>query len=172
MTVPLSTIKAALKIDYADDDAQLIRLREAAWNHIERRTQLSLSVRNHSVFLSSWEDSLLPVHPYAGIVAINYTDATTLSNASLAAADYWIDTTEPMPRVRFINKPAIAPNTAIEVRYSAGFVELPGELTQAIISLVGAWYSNPEALQPTGMTSVPLSLEYIIDSFSVRSMIR
>ena len=43
MTVPLSTIKSALKIDYDDDDTDIVRLREAAISLVERRTQLLLS---------------------------------------------------------------------------------------------------------------------------------
>jgi len=170
MTVPLSTIKDALKIDYSDDDAQLTRLRDAAWAHIERRTQLVLTQASLTMFIADFKrDVLLPRHPFVSLTSVTYTDA---AGGSVALSDFWVDKTEPMPMLRFLVRPEVKEGTAVSVVYVAGYTEMPGEIVHAVISLVGAWYSNPEALQPTAMTSVPLSLEYIIESISVRSLIR
>lgn len=170
MTVPLSTIKAALKIDYSDDDTELVRLRESAWSFIERSTQLVLSPTAQTLYLTKWEDILLPVHPFRSVTSVQYTyDGNVLV---LSASSWWIDRTDMMPVLKWIDKPQIDPNTAITVTYSAGFDQLPGELTHCIIALVGAWYSNPEALQPVAMQQVPMSVQWILDTMSVRSAMR
>lgn len=172
MTVPLSTIKSALKIDYDDDDAQLVRLREAAWSHIERRTELVLTLSDQPMYIADFKrDVVLPKHPYVSMKSIIYDDASG-TTVTMPTTSYWVDRTEPMPVVRFLDRPVPKVGTAVTITYVAGFSEMPGEIVHAVIALVGAWYNNPEALQPTAMSSVPLSLEYILESISVRSMIR
>ena len=42
----------------------------------------------------------------------------------------------------------------------------------AVIALVGAWYNNPEAFQPIGLSTVPLSVEYILSAVGTGSRIR
>jgi uncharacterized phiE125 gp8 family phage protein len=170
MTVPLSTIKDALKIDYSDDDAQLTRLRDAAWAHIERRTQLVLTRSDQTMYIGDFKSDVLPPrHPFASVTSITYT---ALDGSSVSLSAYWVDRTEPMPMIRFLDRPQVKEGTAVAIVYIAGYTEMPGEIVHAVIALVGAWYSNPEALQPTAMSSVPLSLDYILESISVRSLIR
>jgi uncharacterized phiE125 gp8 family phage protein len=172
MTVPLSTIKSALKIDYADDDADLVRLREAAISLVERRTQLLLSPQTQTLYLASWTDTLVPAFPFSAISAITYKDSSNAS-ATMTATDYWIDLTQgPIPVLRFMQSPGIYQGTAITVTYTAGYSAVPNEITHVIIALVGAWYNNPEAFQPIGLTAVPLSVEYILANVSTRSHIR
>ena len=90
MSVPLSTIKSALKIDYTDDDTELIRLREVANVYVEKRTGLALSARSETLYLSTWTDSLIPVAPYTGLTHVRYYD-TGNNQVTMPAADYWLD---------------------------------------------------------------------------------
>jgi uncharacterized phiE125 gp8 family phage protein len=172
MSVPLSTIKSALKIEYDDDDIELTRLREAAQSLIERRTGLALTLRTSTLYLAAFTDMVIPEYPFVSATSVTYTD-TAGASQTMATADYWVDKTDgPMPLLRFLTAYGINPGTAVTFTYQSGYDALPPEITHAVIALVGAWYNNPEALQPTMLTTVPMSLEYIIDSMSVRSLIR
>lgn len=172
MTVPLSTIKSALKIDYSDDDTDLTRLREAAIALVERRTEMLLSPQARTLYLASWTDTLLPDHPFNSLTSVSYQNSSN-ATTTMPSSDYWIDRTDgPMVRLRFLEAPAIYEGTAITVTYNAGYSAVPNEVTHAIIALVGAWYNNPEAFQPIGLTTVPLSVEYILSAVGTGSRIR
>jgi hypothetical protein len=53
-----------------------------------------------------------------------------------------------------------------------GHDTLPDPLTHCVIALVGAWYNNPEAFQPIGLNVVPMSVEFILDTYQARSPLR
>lgn len=170
MSVPLSTIKNALKIDYSDDDSELIRLREAAASLIQRETQLVITLSSQTMYLAAFTDVTFPLHPFNSVSSIQYYTAGDIT--TLSGTNWYIDRTDALPVLRFIDPPSFDENTAITVTYNAGYSELPGEITHCIIALVGAWYSNPEAIQPIGMSEVPMSVRWILDGLSVRSKMR
>jgi uncharacterized phiE125 gp8 family phage protein len=171
MSVPLSTIKSALKIEYADDDLELIRLRDAAAALIERETGLVMAPQDKVMYLASFTDTVIPFVPFTSIKYVKHTVDGV--ETTMASADYWLDLSEgPMPVIRFLESPAIDEGTNISATVSCGYQQLPNEIVHAIIALTGAWYNNPEAFQPIGLTAVPMSLQYIIESFRVRSFIR
>jgi len=172
MTVPLSTIKSALKIDYDDDDTDIVRLREAAISLVERRTQLLLSPQTSTLYIARFTDTLLPAYPYSSLTSVVYTNNLNVTT-TMPATDYWVDLTDgPMPVLRFLDYPGMYEGTAITVTYSAGYSSVPNELTHAIIALVGGWYNNPESIQPISLQTVPLSVEYILANISTRSNLR
>jgi uncharacterized phiE125 gp8 family phage protein len=172
MSIPLSTIKTALKIDYSDDDADLIRLRETATAFVEKRTGLALQPRSEALYLSWWTDSLIPVAPYTGITHVRYQNSTN-TQTTMPSGDYWIDQTDgPLNLIRFLEHPEIYEGTAITVTYTVGYSNIPDPLVHAMIALVGHWYNNPEAAQPIGLQTVPMSVDAIMDLYSVRSQLR
>ena len=172
MTVPLSTLKSALKVDYDDDDKDLVRLREAAMSLIERRTQLSLSPTTETLYLARFEKTLVPAVPFVSLASVQYRNEANVLT-TMPATDYWIDRSEgSIPVLRFLQAPGIYEGTNITVTYTAGYSSLPNELVHAVIALVGHWYNNPEAAQPIGLSTVPLSLGYILDHLSTRSNLR
>jgi uncharacterized phiE125 gp8 family phage protein len=171
MSVPLSTIKSALRIDYDDDDADLIRLREAAMQLVERDTGRALTQRTETLYLSDWNDSVIPGFPFASVTTVNYV--TAAGSQTMPATDWWIDLSDgPMPVLRFLQAPARKDGTMVTVTYACGHDALPDPLTHCVIALVGAWYNNPEAFQPIGLNVVPMSVGFIMDSYRVRSPIR
>ena len=172
MSIPLSTIKTALKIDYSDDDADLIRLRETATVFVEKRTGRALQQRTETLYLAAWTDSLIPVAPYTGITHVRYQNSTN-TQTTMPAGDYWIDQTDgPLNQIRFLERPEIYEGTAIVVTYTVGYLNIPDPLVHAMIALVGHWYNNPEAAQPIGLQTVPMSVEAIMDMYSIRSQLR
>lgn len=172
MSIPLSTIKSALKIDYSDDDTDLIRLREAATALVERRTELLLSPQARTLYLADWSHTLIPDHPFNSLTSVTYYNGSNVLT-TMPSSDYWVDRTDgPMVRIRFLEAPTIYEGTAISVNYNAGYSSVPNEITHAIIAMVGAWYNNPEAFQPIGLQTVPLSVEYILSAVGTGSRIR
>ena len=170
MPVPLLTIKEALKIDYDEDDRELLRLREAATALIERKTQLGLCVREHVAYLRKMTEVLFPWHPLVSVSSVKYTSDGTL--VTMPATEYWLDKTDRMPILRFLETHEPDDGTMIEVTYTAGYSEIPAELVRAIVSLVEHWYNNPGASTPAALTETPLGLQFILSHLSTGSMIR
>jgi uncharacterized phiE125 gp8 family phage protein len=172
MSVPLSTIKSALKIDFDDDDTELTRLREAAESLVVRRTGLSMAPASKTLYLANWRPVIIPEHPFSSLTSVVYYGGTNTA-VTMPSTDYWVDRTDgPMPVLRFLEGPAIYEGTAITVTYVAGYTLVPSELTHAIIALVGHWYNNPEAASIVTLQQVPMSVEYIFDSIGVREKLR
>jgi uncharacterized phiE125 gp8 family phage protein len=172
MSVPLSTIKSGLRIDYDDDDTELTRLREAAESLVLRRTGLTIAPATKTLYVANWRAVIVPEHPYTSLTSVTYYDGTN-TLTTMPSTDYWVDRTDgPMPVLRFLDAPALYEGTAITVTYVAGYTVVPSELTHAIIALVGHWYNNPEAASVIQLNHVPMSLEYIIDNIGVRSPLR
>jgi len=171
MPVTLATTKAALRIDYTDDDTELQRLIDAATSYVERRTGVALSSSTQTMYLASFADTMIPVHPFTSITSVAYTYGG--SSATMPSADYYVDRScGPLPVLRFMAAPASDEGTPITVTYVAGYASIPNELVSAIIGLVGAWYNNPESSQPVSLSVVPMGTDAIIDLCQVRSPLR
>jgi len=172
MAIPLSTIKAALKIDYADDDTELLRLRDAAASLVERETGLVLAPAQRTQYLSSFTDTAIMIVPLTSVDSVIYTDPDG-NSITMAASDWSLDYSEgPLPIIKFLDWPAIKTASNINVVCTCGYASVPNEIVHAIIALVGGWYNNPEAFQNITMTAVPMSTQYILRALSVRSPIR
>lgn len=172
MSIPLSTIKSALKIDYADDDTTLLLYREAAEELVQRETGLHLSPGVRQMYLARWDDTSVPMLPFTSITKIEYQNAGNV-NTLVPAGDYWVDRSDgPAPILRFLEWPAIYEGTNITVSVDCGYQMLPNALVHCIIALVGGWYNNPEAFQPIGLSTVPMSVDYILSSYRARSLLR
>jgi uncharacterized phiE125 gp8 family phage protein len=172
MTIPLSQIKATLRIDFDDDDAALIRLRETALSLIERRTQLLLTPGTRTQYLASFKDAMLTGFPFLSLTSVVYYDQLNAAT-TMPATDYWLDLSEgSFPILRFSANPTIYKNTQPVVTYTAGYSVIPNEVTMAALCLIGYWYQNPNAADAVSISSAPLSLEYILDIISTRSMLR
>ncbi len=171
MPVTLATLKAALRIGYTDDDAELTRLLAAAESYVERRTGVALSSGTQTMYLASFADTMVPVHPFTSLTSVAYTYGG--SSVTMAAADYYVDRScGPLPVLRFLKAPATDEGTPITVTYVAGYASIPNELVSAIIGITGAWYNNPEASQPISLSVVPMGTDAILDLWQVRSPLR
>jgi hypothetical protein len=63
MTIALATIKAALKIDYTDDDTELERIRDAAVAWVENYCGFALSSATRTMYLREFKDTVFAVQP-------------------------------------------------------------------------------------------------------------
>jgi hypothetical protein len=87
----------------------------------------------------------------------------------LTADEYWNDRSGAVTILRF--KEAIREKqdeSLAVVSYIAGYATEPNEVVQAVISLVGLWYNNPEAAQPIGLTAVPLGAQFMLEHLRLK----
>mgnify|MGYP007071582128 FL=1 len=172
MAVSLATVKAALKIDYSDDDTELTRLIGVATSWVERYTGLTLTQASRTMFLREWKRTVFAVQPYVSLTSVAYTDPSGGAITMTSGTDYWVDTSEDLAALEFINTPAIKEGTLATVTYVAGYTTEPNEVVQAIVSLVGLYYNNPEAAQPVGLVVVPLGAQFMLEHLRVRGPFR
>lgn len=163
MSVTLAQVKTALKIDYTTDDAELTRLISAANAFITEYTGVSLDTAKKTQYVSWWMKTRLTDYPFVSIDSVKYYNSNN-ALTTMPSTDYFIIRSEsPSIYINFQEFPSIYEGTEVEINYTVGYAATPDHLTQLVISLVGAWYNNPEATAPISLSVVPLSAQVILD---------
>lgn len=169
MTIALATIKAALKIDYTDDDTELERIRDAAVAWVENYCGFALSSSSRTMYLREWKDTVFAVQPVTAITVVTYTNAAGVSSLLASGTDYYWDNSGPVSVLRFLGEPPeMKEGTISTVGYTAGYATEPNEVVQAVISITGLWYNNPEAAQPIGLSAVPLGAQFMLEHLRLK----
>jgi len=168
MALSLATVKAALRIDYVDDDSELSRLILAAEAFVESYTGVRLSSASRTMSLLTFKRTKFADYPRTVTTSVGYYDENN-NFVSMPATDYWTDTTQALDAIEFLTAPATYPGRVITVTYVAGYATMPNEVAQVVISLVGLWYNNPEAAQPITMTSAPLGGMFMLEHLRVKA---
>jgi uncharacterized phiE125 gp8 family phage protein len=172
MAVSLSTVKTALKIDYTDDDTELTRLIGVATSWVEYYTGIKLTQATRTMYLREFARTAFADYPYVSTTSVTYTDGSGATVTMTSGIDYWVDLSGDIKAIEFLNEPSIKEGTLITVTYVAGYSTEPNEVVQAIISLVGLYYNNPEAAQPVGLTTVPLGGQFMLEHLRIRGTFR
>jgi len=172
MAVSLSTVKTALKIDYTDDDTELNRLIGVATSWVEYYTGIKLTQATRTMYLREFARTAFADYPYVSTTSVTYTDGSGATVTMTSGTDYWVDLSGDIKAIEFLNEPSIKEGTLITVTYVAGYSTEPNEVVQAIISLVGLYYNNPEAAQPVGLTTVPLGGQFMLEHLRIRGTFR
>ena len=167
MALSLATVKAALRIDYVDDDSELSRLILAAEAFVESYTGVRISSASRTMSLLTFKRTKFADYPWTATSGVTYYDADNVS--TVMPSGFWTDTTQEIKAIEFLEAPATYPGTVITVTYVAGYATMPNEVAQVVISLVGLWYNNPEAAQPITMTSVPLGGMFMLEHLRVKA---
>jgi len=163
MAISISTVKAALRIDYSTDDAELTRLVAAAVAWVERYCGFALTSATRTMYLTDWVDTAYAIQPWTATISIAYNDPSGAGQA-LGASDYYNDRSGPITVLRFKETvPDKQAESLAVVTYTAGYATEPDEVVQAVISLVGAWYNNPEATAPVQLSNVPLGAQFLLE---------
>jgi len=169
MTIALATIKAALKIDYTDDDTELERIRDAAVAWVENYCGFALSSASRTMYLRDWKDTVFAVQPVTALTSVAYTDTSGGSATLTSGTDYYWDQSGPVSVLRFLAEPpSMKDGTLATVTYTAGYATEPNEVVQAVISITGLWYNNPEAAQPIGLSAVPLGAQFMLEHLRLK----
>jgi uncharacterized phiE125 gp8 family phage protein len=171
MSIQLSTIKLALKIDYSTDDAELIRIRDSVIDWIEVYTGVSLSVQDQTDYAWWWMRKRLNSDPFIAIDTVQYYDSTN-TLTTMPATDYFLDRSNPPSiYINFSEYPAVYENTQILINYTTGYGQIPAHIQQAAIALIGHWYNNPESAAPVTLQEVPMSARFILDNIRTKNAV-
>lgn len=171
MSIQLSTIKLALKIDYSTDDAELIRIRDSAIAWIEVYTGLSLSVKDQTDYAWYFMRTRLNSDPFIDMESVQYyNNANVLT--TMAATDYFLDRSNPPSiYINFSNFPSVYENSQILINYTTGYGQIAAHIQQAAIAIIGHWYNNPELAAPITLTEVPMSAKFILDTLRTKNAV-
>lgn len=163
MAITLQQLKTALKIDYTTDDAELTRLIAAASAFINEYTGVSPDTAKRTEYVSYWMRTRLSEYPFVSVDSVKYYNSSN-TLTTMPSTDYFIIRSEaPSIYINFKEFPEIYKGTEIQINYTIGYSSTPEHITQLMISIVGAWYNNPEATAPISLQTVPLSAQVILD---------
>lgn len=179
-TEPLSTTEAKLhlRVDHSDEDTLIANLIEAARQTIEERTGRALITQTWALSLDTLpygeRELFLPRPPLQSVTHLKYYD-TDGNQQTWTNTNYIVSTSYQPGRLSLaynISWPSIQYRVdAIDIRYVAGYgaaSAIPEGLRQAMLLLVGHWYTNREAVVIGTITAeLPLAVESLIRQYIV-----
>lgn len=160
--VTLAEAKAHLRVDIDDDDALIDALITTARLHLESNSRPQVAMMTQTWrFISDHVpagDTLeLRPYPLQAVSAIKTVD-TAGADATMSAAGYLVDASSEPGRVRLKSTASWPSGTlrelnGFEVTFTAGYgddgSDVPEQLRQALLFLVGHWYENREVYLTT-----------------------
>ena len=170
--IALDQIKAALKIDYTTDDADLLRIRDAVVAMVETHTGLTLCPRQVKQYLGGFTRARLEHAPFISVDSVKYT-STAGTTVTMPTTDWFLVRRElPTVYIDFRTQPTLKEGTEIELNLTVGYSQLPADLAHAIIALVGTFYENPGSIQAGGGSGpLPMGAEFILQNLKVRGSV-
>lgn len=169
----LATVKSHLRIIGNDDDAYIRDLVYTARQSIEKLTQRSLVTRTLKFVADCFPIGRvidLPHGPIQSVSSVTYKDSAGATQ-TLSSSHYVVDAVSSPGRVILKNgyswPTTWQDGNALEVTYIAGFGNLPGnipaDLKQAMLLLIGHWYENREDVFVGSMEArqLPKAVDYL-----------
>lgn len=174
--ITLAEAKAFVRVDDTIEDDFLTTLIAAARLHVEGTTGRALISQTWRVGLDDWPESrevTLPVGPLVSLTSINvYDDAGTPT--ALALAQFQPET-DVAPAKIFLpatisGMPVMRERRAIEIDYVAGYgtdlEDVPTDLRQAVLTLIGYWFEHRDAVVIAGSGAVvPNGFDRMISAY-------
>lgn len=175
--VSLDLIKEHLRIDGTQDDTILASYIAAATAHLELVTGQLFSERTVDITLDDWPDGdtlSLEVWPIQSVASVTYTDEDG-ADTVLSSSTY-VESLDGVPARLVLKSDQSWPTTTLQeadgvtIRAVAGYAGdvIPELATQVLLLIVGMWYENREALQPTYLTELPLGVDVLSWGLRVR----
>jgi len=174
--VLLAEAKAFLRVDDSAEDGFITTLIAAARIHVEGITGRALIAQSWRVICDNWPiDRIvrLPVGPVMSLTAVTVYDPDGVAT-SLALAQFQPET-EVAPAHLYLpstiaGSPLMRERAAIEIDYLAGFgvdpSDVPNDLKQAILSLIGYWFEHRDAVIIAGSGSVvPTGFDQLVSAY-------
>lgn len=174
--VTLAEAKAFLRVDGAAEDSFIGTLITAARLHIEGTTGRVLISQSWRTVCDDWPDGRtvkLPVAPMLSLTEIRVYDAA--GDATVLALAQFQPETKTTPAHIFLpatiaGMPLMRDRAAIEIDYVAGYgtvpTDVPQDLRQALLTLVGYWFEHRDAVVIAGSGAVvPGGFDKLIASY-------
>jgi uncharacterized phiE125 gp8 family phage protein len=171
--VTLAEAKAYLRVDGSDEDSFISTLITAARLHAESVTGRATISQSWRVVFDAWPADRkvrLPVAPLQSLTEIRAYDADGAATA-LALAEFQPETGT-APAMLFVpnpvsDMPVIRRHDALEIDYVAGYgdapEDVPQDLRHAVLTLVGYWFENRDAVIVAGSGAVvPAGFELLV----------
>lgn len=174
--VTLGEAKAFLRVDGEAEDAFINTLITAARLHVEGTTGRALLAQTWRVVLDTWPKDRavpLPVGPVMSVTAITAYDddgnGTELTLAQFRPESGTAPAKLFLPPV-VDGMPVLRARGGIEIDYAAGYgtdaEDVPRDLKQAVLSLVGYWFEHRDAVVIAGSGAiVPSGFDRLIANY-------
>jgi len=179
--VALGEAKAFLRVDGTDEDAFISTLITAARLHVEGTTARALIAQTWRLVCDDWPVSRiidLPVAPVISLTTITAYDADGMGT-SIALSQFQPETNVAPARLflpsGIAGAPALRERNGIEIDYVAGYGteadDVPDDLKQAVLSLVGYWFEHRDAVVIAGSGAVvPPGFDRLIANYRVHRL--
>lgn len=148
------------------DSAYIQRIRTAALQTIEARANLQLRRGTMSGKMRAFYPTHFPIGPNISVTSVQYIGASGGAAQDLSSGNYSFTSQGNLQRMTFYNTPSVDPYTIdpVTVNFSVGYnaaADIPGELIQAALLLVGHFYENR---QENTIGLMPAALQTGVDS--------
>ena len=174
--VTLSETKLFLRLDDNAEDGFVSTLITAARLHVEGTTGRAMISQSWRVICDNWPANRaisLPVAPLISVSTINvYDDGGTPTALNLA--QFQPETKTSPARIiipsTIVGLPNMRAHNGIEIDYVAGFgpaiSDVPADLRQALLSLVGYWFEHRDAVVIAGSGAiVPPGFDQLVSAY-------
>jgi len=158
--VTLAEAKAFLRLDDSAEDGLVSTLITAARLHVEGITGRALMAQDWRVVLDAWPPDRsvrLPVTPLMSVTKITAYDGEGIGH-EIPVAQFWPENGRLLLPLNVAGMPVLRERQGIEVDYRAGFGEatsdVPADLRQALLALVGYWFEHRDAVIVAGSGAV------------------
>lgn len=174
--ISLADAKAFLRVDSADEDSFITTLIAAARLHVESVTGRALISQTWRLVCDAWpEDRVieLPIGPLQSISQIVTYDAQG-DPTSLALAQFQPETDVSPGRLflpqQIDGATLLRERGGIEVDFIAGFgaapEQVPADMRQAVLVLVGYWFEHRDAVVMAGSGAVvPAGFDNLVGAY-------
>ena len=169
MAITLAEAKLHCRVDINDDDALIAQLINAAVNHVEQITGWVTTPQSSQKLVKKIPETIrLPFWPVNAITAIEIIGATTQN----VATSFDTDITERPAKVIPLSKSfGLEAGETLRITYTAGELDIPDAMRQAVLILVAHWYENREAVVVGTITSeIGLGLNHLLSPYIARRL--
>lgn len=173
--VSLARAKGHLRVEDDAEDGLIEGLVTAARIHIEGVTGRALVAQTWRIVLDHWPADrviYLPVSPVialVGICAIDPDGAPTEIDLGQFSVETNVSPARLFVPETVAGMPTLRKRRGIEIEIEAGFgqeaADVPGDLCQALLTLVGNWYENRDGLVPGAMPFSPAGFDRLVSPY-------
>jgi uncharacterized phiE125 gp8 family phage protein len=148
----------AITGDTTEDAAIIEPLITAAREYCENVTGRAMAAQTIEAYPEGFESIMkLPRPPLVSITSIKYTNDEG-TETTMSATNYLTDTVGGRVAIKVIPSFTPALVNPIKITYAAGYTASPKLLRQAMLLLIGHWYTNREAVVVGAFASVEVKM--------------